>query len=65
MAEAGRQRQKTVESWVLSEGKLERVTGLSQIFVERNAAGTLILIVAKVTDEFLTGGLDPAIMSYI
>lgn len=53
IVEAGRQWQKTVESWMLSDGKLERVIGLSQIFVERHAAAKVTLIVAKVMDDFL------------
>lgn len=31
--------------------------GLSQLFVQRDANGTIILLVAKVTDELLIGGL--------
>ena len=65
IVEAGRQWQKTVESWMLRDGKLERIIGLSQIFVERNTTGKVILIVAKVTDDFLIGGLVPAIKSFI
>lgn len=53
--EAGRQWQKTVEDWMLSSGGLKRVFGLSQLFLRRNRNGEIVLMVAKVTDDFLVG----------
>lgn len=65
IVEAGRQWQKTVESWMLSEGDLETVFGLSQLFVQRDATGKVILLVAKVTDDFLIGGNVKDIRNFI
>lgn len=56
IVEAGRQWQKTVESWMLNEAGLERVLGISQLFVKRDETGRIILLIAKVTDDFLLGG---------
>ena len=54
--EAGRQWQKTVETWMFNEASLERVLGVSQLFVKRDKYGRVVLLVAKVTDDFLLGG---------
>ena len=56
IVEAGRQWQKTVEAWMLGPGKLERVFGIGQLFVRRNIQGNILLLVAKVTDDFIIGG---------
>ena len=54
--EAGRQWAKTVEEWMLTTGGLERIQGLNQLYVRRDNLGKIILIVAKVTDDFICGG---------
>ena len=56
IADAGRQWQKTVETWMLEHAGVERVFGLSQLFVKRDTKGKVILLIAKVTDDFLLGG---------
>ena len=56
IVEAGRQWQKTVENWMLSDGGLKRVFGLSQMFIRRNKQDEIVLMVAKVTDDFLVAG---------
>ena len=56
IVEAGRQWQKTIEAWMLGPGKLERVFGIGQLFVRRNIQGKIIMLVAKVTDDFIIGG---------
>lgn len=56
IANAGRQWQKVVEEWMLTEGGLQRVCGISQLFVKRDTHGSICLLVAKVTDDFLLGG---------
>lgn len=65
IVEAGRQWQKTIERWMMSEGGLETVFGLSQLFVQRDKDGKIKLLVAKVTDDFLIGGLRPDVTSFI
>lgn len=56
IVEAGRQWQKTVEDWMLSDGGLQRAFGLSQLFIRRNKRDEITLMVAKVTDDFLVAG---------
>lgn len=56
IVEAGRQWQKMIEDWMLNTAGLERIVGLSQMFIKRNSSRLIILIVAKVTDDFLLGG---------
>lgn len=56
IVEAGRQWQKVVEEWMLTTGRLLRIRGISQLFLKRNASGKIILLVAKVTDDFLIAG---------
>lgn len=41
---------------MLSDSGLERVHGLSQLFTQRDCTSRTILLVAKVTDDFLLGG---------
>ena len=41
---------------MLTEGGLERLHGLNQLYVRRNSLGTIFLIVAKITDDFICGG---------
>ena len=48
IADAGRQWQKTVESWMLEQSGFERVLGITQLFVKRNEYGDIELLVAKV-----------------
>lgn len=56
IADAGRQWQKVVEEWMLTQAGLERVFGIPQLFVKRDKDGYISLIIAKVTDDFLLGG---------
>lgn len=42
---------------MLNEAYLERIIGLPQFFVKRNQSGRIILLIAKVIDDFLLGGL--------
>lgn len=65
IVEAGRQWQKTIERWMLSEGGLESVFGLSQLFAQRDDNGKITLLVAKVTDDFLICGLTTDISRFI
>ena len=65
IVEAGRQWQKVVEQWMLSEGGLERLFGMSQLYVKCTHDKKICLIVAKVTDDFLPGGSVEAIKEFI
>lgn len=65
IVEPGRQRAKVIEEWMLSERKLERVNGLTQLYVRRNATGSIVLIVAKVTDDFIIGGPEHCITQFL
>ena len=42
---------------MLDKTGLERVLGISQLFIQRDARGAIKLLIAKVTDEFLLGDL--------
>lgn len=65
IVEAGRQWAKTVEEWMLTEGGLQRLHGLNQLYVRRNGLGTIILIVAKVTDDFICGGALHLVTAFV
>ena len=65
IVEAGRQWQKTVEEWMLNDAELERIHGLSQLFTQRDSTGRIILLVAKVTDDFLVRGSVAAIDCFL
>lgn len=56
IVEAGRQWQKTFEEWLLNDGEVERIFGISQLYRLRNAEGQTILLIAKVTDDLLMAG---------
>lgn len=56
IADAGRQWQKVLEDWMLHDGGLQRVFGISQLFIRRATDGSVVLLVAKVTDDFLLAG---------
>lgn len=52
IADAGRQWQVVVENWMLTTAGLQRLFGLSQLFAKRDSNRNIILLVAKVTDDF-------------
>ena len=56
IVEAGRQWLKTIEEWMLNVFKLERIFGVNQLFVRRGQGDKVILIVAKVIDDFIVAG---------
>lgn len=56
IVEAGRQWAKAVEEWMPTSGGLDRVRGLNQIYVRRDGIGQILLVVTKVTDDFICGG---------
>ena len=61
ITEAGRQWQLCVEDWMLSEAGLQRVIGITQLYRKRDANGEMVLLVAKVTDDFLMSGTQAAV----
>ena len=63
--EAGRQLAKVIEEWMLSDGKLERVKGLCQLYIRRNVSGSIVLIIVKVTDDFIIGGPEHCILQFL
>lgn len=65
IVEAGKQRKKTIEKGMLTEGGLETVFGLSQLFIKRSLAGKVVLLVVKVTDDFLMGRHKVKIETFI
>lgn len=54
--EAGRQWAKVFEAWLTGEAGLERVPGISQMFIRRGKGGEIKLMVSKVTDDILMAG---------
>lgn len=65
IVEAGRQWMIAVETWMLGEGGMSRVFGVSQLFVKRNASGSIILLVVKLSDDFLIAGKEAAIDKFL
>ena len=60
----GIQWQKTIESRTLDHVGLERVIGLSQLFLKRDANGNVIILVSKVTDDILLGVTKEAMQQF-
>jgi len=65
IVEAGRQWQKAIENWMLNEAGFERVLGVSQLFRKRDLKGNTVLLVAKVTDDFLMSGTISAMNEFV
>lgn len=65
IVEAGRQWQKTVEAWMLQEYVLEIVHAISHVFAQRDNNGGILVIIAKLTDEFLCGGHEREIKAFM
>lgn len=65
IAKAGRQRQETVENWMMQDMQLKCVKGISQLFVKRNTQRKIYIITAKVTDDLLYSGSIEGITQYI
>lgn len=64
IVEAGRQWLCSIESWMLKEYFMERVTGVEQLFVLRGAKGAINLLVAKVVDDFFITGPEVGIQRF-
>lgn len=56
IVEAGRYWTLTVEHWMLTIAGLNRTFGIGHLFVKRNGSGRIILVVAKVSEEFMVAG---------
>lgn len=56
ITEAGRQWAMVLEEWLLEELGMERVYGVSQMFLRRNEESEIIFILVKVTDDILFAG---------
>lgn len=65
ISNAGRQWQKAVEQGMLTEAGLERILGLSQLFVRRSEDGSICLLIAKVTYDFLLDGTLEEMQKFI
>lgn len=53
VSEAGRQWALVFEEWLTRDMGMETVRGISQLFVKRREDGSILLMVAKVTDDLL------------
>ena len=49
---------------MLNETHLERVFGIGQLYCKRNKERNIILLVAKVTDDFLVAGAIPLLHEF-
>lgn len=56
ISEAGRQWAKVIETWLLTDGNMERVHGMSQLYVLRNNQSNILMLLAKLTDDLLLAG---------
>ena len=56
ITEARRQWATVIEEWLLNTAEMERVNGMSQLFLKRSSRGDIILMIAKVTDDLLMAG---------
>lgn len=67
MVEAWRQWQIVIDTWFLHPdgGGLERVLAISQLFMQRNSRWIIVLLIAKITDDFLIAGQDSFITQFI
>lgn len=54
--EASRQWLKTSEDWLLNEAQMDRSFGIHQLFYRRHVDGSINLLVAKTSDDFLVSG---------
>lgn len=50
---------------MLTEARLERIPGISQLYLKREASGSIVLVVAKVTDDLLIAGSVDGIRALI
>lgn len=64
IVEAGRQWLCVIEQWMLHEYEMELVFGVDQLFAKRGADSNIILIVAKVVDDFFVTGAESDIKSF-
>lgn len=61
IVEAGRQWLCCIEHWMIRVYRLVRVKSIDQLFIERGTDGKVVLIVAKVTDDFIMAGTDESL----
>lgn len=54
--EAGRQRAKIVENWILHVAEFELISNVTQLYVKRGENGKITMLPAKLTDYILLDG---------
>lgn len=64
VVEAVRQWMKVVDEWMLTYGGLERILGIGQFYVKR-IEGKIILLLAKLTDDFLLSSTSTDMIDFI
>lgn len=62
---AGRQWPKEVEEWMLSTAGIDRIRELNQLYVRPDSIRRIILIITKVTDDFICGGSIETMRNFI
>lgn len=65
IVEAGRQWALVIEDWLLNDAGMQRVNGISQLYMRRDSKGQINLILAKVTDDILIAGNVDEIQQFI
>lgn len=63
LVDSGRLWQLAVEEWMEDNG-VYQVHGMPQIFVERRLDGSIVLVIAKVVEDFLIAGLPESLRSF-
>lgn len=64
IVEAGSQLMLAIGEWMLTNGRLGRNFGVNQLFIRRSGSGRIILLVAKLSDDFLVSGSPDDIGSF-
>ena len=64
IGEAGRQWAKAIEGWLVNDAQCLRVHGVSQLYIKRGQEGSIMLMIAKLTDDLLMAGTKVAMRQF-
>lgn len=65
VCEAGQQWAKTIENWLTKQAGLQRLTGVSELYIMRKENGTISILLGILTDDLLLAGTGNELENFV